>query len=89
MDVEIVIDQLVQLGLNGDRQKTLDEMKTSLKQLASIPSDFNWILYSTLPLLQIILAEHEQVQQLKQKVDQLEERLLLEISNAPPKFIPP
>ena len=89
MDAETVIDQLVQLRLNGDGYKTLDEMMTCLKHSVPNPNDFKWTLYSTLPLLQIILAEHEQVQQLKQKVDQLEERLLLEISNAPPKFIPP
>ena len=79
----------VRIQLNLDSQESLDEFLTSLKSIMPHPEQIDNSLPSNLRLLALLLEEHEEIRRLKYKVECLEERLLMEISGVPPRFIPP
>ena len=78
---------LIQLNLGN--QESLDEFMTFMKRFIMHPEQIDGSLPSNLYLLVLLLEEHEEIRRLKYKVECLEERLLVEISGAPPRFIPP
>jgi len=79
----------IQLRSLLEDQGGLDHYLSVIKQYIPNPNDKDYTLPSEVTLLLMIIDEHEEINRLKEKVEWLEQRLLMEISDAPPRFIPP
>ena len=70
-------------------QEVLDHYLSHIKSCIMNSNDKDSILPSEITLLLLIREEYQEINRLKEKVAWLEERLLMEISDAPPRFLPP
>jgi len=75
-------------GLHKD-QAVFDHNMSHIKSHIQKSHDKDSIISTEITLLLLILEEFQEINRLKEKVAWLEERLLMEISDAPPRFIPP
>ena len=72
-----------------DDEEGLVHYLSIIKRYLPIPNEKSNPLPSEVTLLLIILEEYHELNQLKEKVAWLEQRLLIEITEAPPRFLPP
>jgi hypothetical protein len=86
---EVEAIKMVRGLLMKDDQLALDEVLVYLDHhLAAGASAVHLHPFEAI-LLVMLLEEHKEVKRLKHLVEKLETSLIMEISNSPPRFVPP